>query len=76
MKSKGTAYILLLLSLICLSGFHRFYLKKYGTGLIWLFTLGLGGIGTLIDLFTLGGQVEQYNTNHELKTIRKTQANA
>ena len=29
-----------------------------------------GAIGSLIDLFTLGGQVESYNTKQELKTIR------
>lgn len=70
MKSKGVAYLLWLISIFGWLGIHRFYLGKIGTGIIWFFTGGLFGIGSLIDLFTLGGKVEQYNTNQELKTIR------
>ena len=70
MKSKVVAYLLWLISIFGWLGIHRFYLGKIGTGIIWIFTGGLFGIGSLIDLFTLGGKVEQYNTNQELKTIR------
>ncbi|HRS67865.1 MAG TPA: TM2 domain-containing protein [Paludibacteraceae bacterium] len=70
MKSKGVAYLLWLISIFGWLGIHRFYLGKIGTGIIWIFTGGLFGIGSLIDLFTLDGKVEQYNTNQELKTIR------
>lgn len=77
MKSKGTAYLLWLLSIFGCLGFHRFYLGKIGTGLLWMITGGLCGIGALIDLFTLGGSVDQYNTNKELKQMREvTMANA
>ncbi|GAH59090.1 unnamed protein product [marine sediment metagenome] len=70
MKSKVVAYLLWLLSIFGWLGFHRFYLRKFGTGIIWILTGGVVGIGALIDLFTLGGQVDQYNTNTELQTIR------
>ena len=59
MKSKGIAYILWILG--GLLGFHKFYLEKIGMGLLYLFTAGILGIGTLIDLFTLGNQVDIYN---------------
>ena len=72
MKSKGVAYVLWLISCFGWLGFHRFYIGKIGTGLIWIFTGGVFGLGALIDLFSLGGQVDQYNTNHELKILRAT----
>lgn len=70
MKSKGTAYLLWLLSIFGWLGFQHFYLGKVGKGILWILTGGVFGIGSLIDLFTLGGAVERYNTNEELKTIR------
>lgn len=71
MKSKGIAYLLWLISGFGWLGFHRFYLGKIGTGIIWILTGGVFGLGSLIDLFTLGGKVDQYNTKLELHTIRK-----
>ena len=31
------------------SGLHRIYMGKYATGIIWLFTFGLFGIGQIYD---------------------------
>jgi len=64
MKSKFTAYFLWFGGFIFLCGLHRLYIGKTGTGLLWLFTLGLCGIGQLIDIFTLGSQVDLYNALH------------
>ena len=60
-KSKGVAYLLWCCCFIGLCGIHRFYIGKIGTGLLWLFTFGLLGIGQFIDLFTLGQKVDIYN---------------
>jgi len=41
------------------TGSHRFYYGKPVTGTIWFFTLGLCGIGWLIDLLLIPGMDEQ-----------------
>lgn len=42
-------------------GVHRFYLGKWITGLIWLFTCGLFLFGLLYDLWTLNEQIDDVN---------------
>ncbi|MFG6138731.1 MULTISPECIES: NINE protein [Halomonas] len=48
--SKVVGYLLWLFGFL---GAHRFYYGKPVTGTIWFFTLGLLGIGWLIDLFLI-----------------------
>ncbi|RYD47194.1 MAG: TM2 domain-containing protein [Verrucomicrobiaceae bacterium] len=42
-------------------GIHRFYMGKIGTGILWLLTLGLLGVGWLYDFCTLNDQVDELN---------------
>jgi TM2 domain-containing membrane protein YozV len=50
--SKLIGYLLWILGF---TGAHRFYYGRPVTGTIWFFTLGLLGIGWLIDLFLIPG---------------------
>ncbi|MEW5815853.1 MAG: NINE protein [Spirochaetota bacterium] len=61
MYSLPLAYFLWLISGFGTLGFHRFYLNKIGTGLLWMFTGGLGMVGAIYDFFTLPGQVREAN---------------
>lgn len=62
MKSKGVAYLLWFF--LGIFSAHRFYLGKTGSAILYLLTGQLFGIGWLIDLFTLGGMVDNYNLMH------------
>jgi TM2 domain-containing membrane protein YozV len=61
MYSVGLAYLLWFLSGFGWAGLHRFYLGKIPSGLLWLCTGGLFGVGSIYDLFTLGRQVREAN---------------
>lgn len=66
-KSRTAAFVLCFF----LGGFgaHRFYVGKVGTGILYLFTFGLFGIGALIDCIVItiglfedknGGRIENW----------------
>ncbi len=61
MYSTVVAYLLWVFSGFGALGFHRFYLGKFGTGILYFFTGGLAGLGSLYDLFTLPMQVREAN---------------
>lgn len=61
MKSGWVAFALWCGGFFCVCGLHRFYLGRTGSGFLWLFTLGLLGIGQLVDLFLLGKMVREEN---------------
>jgi len=51
----------ILLTFLGIFGGHRFYMRKYITGVIWLCTCGLLTLGYLYDLWTLNDQVSEVN---------------
>ena len=49
---------------LCLAGVcgaHRIYMGKWGTGLLWLVTFGLLGVGQLVDLFRMKTLIRDSN---------------
>lgn len=51
----------ILLTFLGTFGVHRFYMGKWGTGLLYLCTLGLFLVGVLYDYWTLNSQVSELN---------------
>ena len=52
-SSKSRTIALLLCIFLGEFGIHRFYVGKIGTGLLYLFTAGLCGIGWIIDIIKI-----------------------
>ena len=52
-STKSRLVALLLCIFLGTLGIHRFYVGKVGTGILWLITLGFGGIGVIIDLIMI-----------------------
>ncbi len=59
MRSVAVGYVLWVL--LGLNGVHRFYCGRIGTGLLWLFTAGLFGIGWIVDAFLIPSMVREAN---------------
>jgi TM2 domain-containing membrane protein YozV len=51
----------ILLTFLGLFGVHRMYMGKWGTGILYLLTLGLFGCGYLYDFLTLNTQITLVN---------------
>jgi hypothetical protein len=58
-RSLPVAYILW--GFVGVLGVHRFYLGRIGTGILWLLTGGLFGIGWIVDAFLIPDMVRQAN---------------
>jgi hypothetical protein len=77
--SPGVAFGLWCVCLFGLAGMHRFYLRKPVTGVIWLLTFGLLGIGQFIDLLRLRDMVEDENilsAGHRSKELGRAETRA
>ena len=66
-KEKGTAYILWAGCFMGVAGLQRLYAGKIGTGLLYLFTFGLFGVGQFVDLFLIPRMIEDANNRLALE---------
>lgn len=73
MKEKGEAYILWAGCFMGVCGLQRFYAGKIGTGLLYLFTFGLLGIGQFVDLFLIPDMVQDANNRLALEGVNAQQ---
>ncbi len=62
LRSKLIAYLLWFF--FGFIGVHRFYCGRIGTGILWLLTGGLAGIGWLVDLFLIPEMVREANAGY------------
>ena len=69
MKSKLVAYVLWCLCFIGVCGIHRIYTGRVLSGILWLLTFGLLGIGQIIDLFLVPGMVREANLERRVDTL-------
>ncbi|WP_182084978.1 TM2 domain-containing protein [Aureimonas sp. ME7] len=74
MKSGPAAFLLWLCGLIGICGLHRFYLGRPWTGLLWLLTVGVFGIGQIIDLFLLPSMIWQDHLERRLDRMEASTA--
>lgn len=62
-----TSYLLWCSMFLGLGGLHRLYNGKIATGVLWMLTGGMFGIGQFVDLFLMPNMVEE----HDLKLRAK-----
>ena len=55
------SFAFVFLTFLGLFGVHRFYMRKWVTGAVYLLTGGIFGLGVLYDFWTLNGQVSVEN---------------
>jgi TM2 domain-containing membrane protein YozV len=59
MNRVGKSYVLWAATFLGVNGLHRFYNGKIFTGVLWLFTGGLLGVGQFVDLFLIPGMADE-----------------
>jgi TM2 domain-containing membrane protein YozV len=68
-KDSQMILILTLLGFFGFAGLHRFILGQIGLGILYLFTLGLCFIGTIVDLVNYKSLAYEYNMKVAHETL-------
>ena len=63
-RDVGVAYLLWACTLLGIAGLNRFYTGHWRSGLLYLFTLGICGVGSFLDLFLIPDQVRSFNESN------------
>jgi len=61
-RDPQTVLILALVGLFFLPGLQRFYVDQIGMGILYLFTLGLCFIGSILDIVNYKSLAQEYNS--------------
>ena len=65
-RSVDTAYLLWMAGLFGACGVHRIYMGRWVSGIIWLATGGLCGIGQVVDLFVMPRMIRDANDGRDV----------
>lgn len=65
-KQILVGYLLMGAAFFGIFGLHRFYTGRWLSGIIWLATGGLCGVGQIIDIFFLPRMVEDHNQGRQV----------
>lgn len=65
-RDVGWAYLLWLPVLFGVCGLHRLYAGRYVSGVIWLLTYGLCGLGQVVDLLFIPRMIEDHNRGRKV----------
>ena len=73
-KDPSNMLLFTLLGFLWIAGIQRFVLGQIGLGIIYLFTVGLCFIGTIVDLINYKKLAYEYNTKQaqEVATMLRT----
>jgi TM2 domain-containing membrane protein YozV len=72
-KDAQTILIMTVIGFFAVAGIQRFVLGQIGMGLLYFFTAGLCGIGTIIDLVNNKKLTWEYNQKQMLETAQAVQ---
>ena len=60
-RNKPTAYALWCFCFFSVCGIHRFYARRYVSGVLYLCTLGFFGLGQFLDLLLIPNMIDEEN---------------